>query len=119
METREEKRARVAAFFAKKEASLKAIGLSEEGAVPNGFIALTPDGPAEEFFPGLFRTLHGVGWDEVTGKITGKLEDSDGFGVRHEIIGIVPMPIKTEKPKKVRMTAEEAGLAAMENEANE
>ena len=78
---------------ATKTALCQRIGLVQDGltwCVPDGYIAVTKEGPAEEYIKGFFR--HPDALRLEGGKITAIMADDEGYGRRIQIIGITPKP---------------------------
>ena len=100
------------AIFCQKTGLVKVRGRWE---APEGYICITADGPAEEYFPGLFRRPVGVRLEN--GRITAKMKDADGYGVRKVIVGVAPEPHKqrrsagkaTDKKRKTAHTFDKYG----------
>ena len=62
--------------------------------VPAGFIAVTEDGPAEEYLPGFYRHLDGLRVDRDDLTVSAVMADSEGYGERHRIVGVIPVTRK-------------------------
>jgi len=81
------------------------IGLVKEGScwrIPAGLIAVHPKGIAEEYFPGMFRRANGIGTEigrDGKLRVFAKMEDTEGFGMECQIIGVIPEP---KTPGKTR-----------------
>ena len=73
-----------------RETAFAAVGLIN-GQMPNGHLAVTPDGPAEEYLPGFFLRPDAIRFED--GWVTAILADTDGHGQRRRIIGVCPQPL--------------------------
>jgi len=83
------------------EKAFSALGLVEikgRWEVPEGNIVVTSEGPAEEYANGFYRNPDGLRFKDS--EITAIMADSEGYGLRKRIIGIIP--IKSHASIKAR-----------------
>ena len=104
-------------------AAFAAIGFIQQGSqwvLPEGHIAVTSDGPAEEYLPGFFRQPHHLRLED-DGRVTADMEDAEGYGPRMTLVGVTPRPERPTKSKNWRdsLTAEEITEKAMADEEQE
>jgi len=69
---------------------LASIGLIN-GKIPSGYIAVHPDGPAEEYFPGMYREACAIYVENR--KVFAKMIDNEGYGEIKQIISVIPQPV--------------------------
>lgn len=83
---------------------LASIGLVN-GKIPSGYIAVHPDGPAEEYFPGMYREACAIYVED--GKVFAKMIDNEEYGEIKQIISVMPRPVsKREKALNARRDPE-------------
>ena len=81
-------------YLKRKEAEaaiLSSIGLVN-GDIPDGYIAVHPEGIAEEYLSGHFRVPNAISVQD--GEVWSRMVDYKGYGEFRQIIGITPKPKK-------------------------